>query len=153
MGISRLINKLFINAKNINSSQTPPGREKAAGAGSFARGRGEEKESERQTELEIINARLEKLEGDLEKAISGYKLTLINNNPDILPELIGGESIETLDASLLRARELTGRIKENLEKKAASQRTPAGAPSRIPPDTENMSSEEKIKYGLRSNFQ
>ena len=102
----------------------------------------------KQLEIEKINARLEKLEGDLEKAISGYKLMLIQNNPDILAELISGDSIETIDRSLSQARELTNRIKQNLEKRSASERIPAGAPARLPLDTNNLSSEEKIKYGL-----
>jgi hypothetical protein len=102
----------------------------------------------KQLEIEKINARLEKLEGDLEKAISGYKLMLIQNNPDILAELISGDSIETIDRSLSQARELTNSIKQNFEKSSASERIPAGAPARLPLDTNNLSSEEKIKYGL-----
>jgi hypothetical protein len=104
-------------------------------------------------EIELINARLGKLEGDLEKAVSGYKLLLIKNNPDILAEMITGRSIEEIDRSLTTARELTNRIRENLEKKTAAERIPGGAPPRSPPDTDNLSSSEKIRYGLKTNNQ
>ena len=102
----------------------------------------------KQLEIEKINARLEKLEGDLEKAISGYKLMLIQNNPDILAELISGDSIETIDRSLSQARELTDRIRVKLEEKTTAERIPVGAPSRTPPNLENLSSHENIRYGL-----
>jgi hypothetical protein len=98
--------------------------------------------------LELTNARLAKLEEDLEKAVAVYRQTLINRNPDILPELIGGESIEALDCSLLAARELTDKVYQQLEKKAHAEHIPGGAPVRTPPDTENLTSHEKIVYGL-----
>ena len=112
-------------------------------------------EVKHQTELEKINtllvqtsSRLTKLETDLEKATTGYRQMLISNNPDILPELIGGESIEALDRSLTTGRELTEKVKKQLEKQMAAERIPGGAPARTLPDTSNLSSHEKIVYGL-----
>jgi hypothetical protein len=98
--------------------------------------------------LKQFEIRLLKLEGNLDKAVSGYRLMLIKNNPDLLPELITGDSIERLDSSLLKARDLTVKIKEKLEIKAAAERIPEGSPVRTPPDTGSMSPEEKIRYGL-----
>jgi hypothetical protein len=119
-----------------------------------------EMEVHRKTELEKINTlliqtntRLTKLEADLEKATSGYRQMLISNNPDILPELIGGESIEALDSSLATGRELTEKVKKQLEKQMAAERIPGGAPARTPLDTSNLSSHEKIVYGLGTNNQ
>jgi hypothetical protein len=105
-------------------------------------------EVKEQTEIEQIKTRLAKLEGDLEKAISGYRLMLISQNPDILPELVQGESIEALERSLATARELTARMKQKLEQQMAAERIPAGAPARSTADPENLSSYEKIRYGL-----
>jgi hypothetical protein len=133
MTLSRLIN-IF---KKI-PSQSP-----------FRKGRRGEMEVPKQTELEIINARLEKLEGDLGKAITGYKLMLIKENPDILADLIRGESIEEIDRSLSQAKELTNRIRTKLEEKITAEKIPAGAPTRLPPDLDSLSSEEKIRYGLQ----
>jgi hypothetical protein len=100
--------------------------------------------------LNDIDARLQKLEGNLDKAITGYRLMLINNNPDILPELISGESIEGLDSSLLKAKELTIKIKDKLDSITTAERIPGGAPPRSPPNIDNLSSEEKIRYGLQN---
>jgi len=103
----------------------------------------------KQHELMEINARLEKLEGDLGKAITGYKLMLIKENPDILADLIRGESIEEIDRSLSQAKELTNSIRAKLEEKISAEKIPAGAPTRLPPDLNALSSEEKIRYGLK----
>jgi hypothetical protein len=138
----RLINKIFKN----NQTETQNSRVKIQKYNSKVKSL--EKEVEEQTELEVINNRLTKLEGDLEKAVSGYKQLLIGNNPDILPELIGGDSIEAIDRSLKTAKELTDRIREKLEQKTAAERIPSGAPPRAPPDITNLSSHEKIIYGL-----
>jgi hypothetical protein len=102
----------------------------------------------KQHELIEINARLEKLEGDLGKAITGYKLMLIKENPDILADLIRGESIEEIDRSLSQAKDLTNSIRAKLEEKISAEKIPAGAPTRLPPDLDTLSSEEKIRYGL-----
>jgi hypothetical protein len=103
----------------------------------------------KQHELMEINARLEKLEGDLEKAITGYKLMLIKENPDILADLIRGESVQEIDRSLSQAKELTNSIRAKLEEKISTEKIPAGAPTRLPPDLDTLSSEEKIRYGLK----
>jgi len=101
---------------------------------------------------ERINARLEKLEAELEKAVSGYRLLLIKENPDVLPELINGENIEALDRSLAAGRELTARVQQQIEKRLQAERIPNGAPVRTAPDAEGLSSYEKIRYGLDKKF-
>jgi hypothetical protein len=108
-------------------------------------------EAKKQTEIEIINVRLEKLEADLGKALSGYRTVLIKENPDILADLINGESIEALDRSLTAAMDITDKIKAKLEDQRAAERIPGGAPVRTAPDTETMSSHEKIIHGLEKN--
>ncbi len=136
MFLSRLIKKIFGN-KQRNPSVSP-----------FAKGRGWQQEVPEQTELESINARLTKLESDLEKAVTGYRQMLINNNPEILPEMIGGSNIDELDGSVKTARELTEKIKAKLEQKITAEKVPGGAPVRTLPDIGNLSSYEKIIYGL-----
>jgi hypothetical protein len=99
----------------------------------------------------VLNQRLAKLENDLSRAVSGYRLMLIKEYPDILPELIGGESIAGLDQSLETAQKLTARIKEQIAAKAAAERIPGGAPVRTPPDVESLDSHGKIILGLERN--
>jgi len=149
MWIKRLIKKIFKNNQRNAPSPLIPLPQGARKMGE----RG--KEVEKRTELEritqnqeTITKRLEKLEADLGKAIGGYRQALISQNPDILPELIGGSSIEDLDRSLVTAQDLTEKIKKKLEAKTAAEKVPGGAPARSPPDTANLSSHEKIVYGL-----
>lgn len=110
--------------------------------------------SSRLVELELSfkesGGRLEEVSGRLKKTVAGYKTLLATANPDVLPELLSGESLEELDMSLARARELTGRIKANLEEQARKGRVPAGAPARGPLDDSRLSSREKIVRGLEN---
>jgi hypothetical protein len=114
-------------------------------------GRGAE-EAERLAEvnrvLQETASRLERLEAELLKASSGYRQWLIEKNPDILPELIGGSSPEEMDRSLVAARDLTEKIKKKLEEEGRKEQSPAGAPVRSPPDVDGLSPSEKIREGL-----
>jgi hypothetical protein len=134
MWINQLINKVLKNNQG-----------KAEGSGNSA----PSTPSPEQILIKQMDLRLQKLEGSLDKAIAGYRLMLIKDNPDILPELIAGDTIEILDSSLHKARELTGKIKEKIEEKRTAERIPIGAPTRSLPDTDSLSPEEKIKYGLQ----
>ena len=93
--------------------------------------------------------RLAKLEDDLARATGGYRRLLLRENPDILPELVSGVTVEALDRSLEAAAALTARLKKKLEEKVAAIQAPAGAPARSPPDVENLTPGEKIRLGLR----
>jgi hypothetical protein len=84
----------------------------------------------------------------LKKAIDAYKTLLINSNPEIVPELISGDNLEDLDNSLTRARELTGKIKNNLATHSQHTRIPAGAPERGAEDISGLSAREKISRGI-----
>jgi hypothetical protein len=100
--------------------------------------------------LRKTSERLARLEAELSKATAGYRSMLINQNPEILPELINGENTEALDRSLITAKELTEKVRQQIEKKTNAERIPGGAPVRAAPDTESMNSLEKIIYGLGS---
>jgi hypothetical protein len=107
---------------------------------------------ERISQLEKIaaegNELLFRKEKDLRQAVGKYRTTLEKENPDILPELIGGESVEELDGSLEKAKVLTDKVKKGLEEKAKEIHIPTGAPERASMDIESLSSTEKIKEGL-----
>lgn len=81
----------------------------------------------------------------LRAATQAYLRLVVATNPEVPPELIQGESIEEIEHSLSRARELVRHIKEGL---ARSEHIPAGAPERGAPDIDALSPIEKIKYGL-----
>jgi hypothetical protein len=84
----------------------------------------------------------------LKGAIAGYKALIIAANPDVLPELISGESIEALNLSMTKGKELTGKVKTNLEAQAQKTRVPAGAPVWGPEDVSGLSAREKINRGV-----
>jgi hypothetical protein len=88
------------------------------------------------------------LEGGLQKATRSYKNVLAAANPDILPDLLNGDSIEALDSSLARAKELIGRVRSHLEAQARDRRIPAGAPQRRIGDVSGLAPGDKIREGL-----
>jgi hypothetical protein len=102
------------------------------------------------------NSRADHLAGNLKTVFNGYKSLMVQSNPDVPAELLTGETIEALDGSLAKARELINRVKTRLETQkaaaeaaaAAAARVPAGAPLRGTADTTGLSSREKINLGV-----
>jgi len=89
-----------------------------------------------------------KLDGSLKQAVISYRTLITKANPDVLPEMLTGESVEELDSSLGKARELISKIKNGLQTQSQAARVPAGAPQRGAPDMSGLSSREKIRLGL-----
>ena len=84
----------------------------------------------------------------LSQAVASYKTLLAQANPEVLVELIAGDSIEAINQSLQAAKDLVGRVKKTIVAAAAATRVPAGAPQRVKPDVSALSAREKIHYGL-----
>lgn len=106
----------------------------------------------RVTELEQIAAGLdEKLTkaGDaLSQAIASYRALVTESNPDIIQELITGDSIEEINESLEKGKTLIVKVRKGLEEENATIRVPAGAPQRTPLDLSILSPREKIQYAI-----
>jgi hypothetical protein len=96
----------------------------------------------------FIAEQLVKMDERFKMALTGYKALIVAANPDVLPELISGETIEALDNSLANGKELTNKVKTNLEAQGQKKRIPAGAPARGPEDTSGLSAREKISRGI-----
>jgi hypothetical protein len=94
------------------------------------------------------SVRLNEMESGLKKTVAGYTALVLQSYPEILPELITGDTMEALDTSLSRAKNLTDKIRDNLKSQISNVRVPAGAPARGPEDLSGLSSGEKIKRGL-----
>jgi hypothetical protein len=119
-------------------------------------------ESDYQTRLDQAQTRIQELERliansdqlvlrkelELKQAVSIYRTTLAKENPDILPELLCGETIEALDMSLAKAKQLTEKVKASLEEKSHEIHIPTGSPERALLDISSLSSTEKIKEGI-----
>ena len=84
----------------------------------------------------------------LSQAIASYKALAIKSNPGVIEELISGDNIEEIDASLEKAETLIVRVKKGLEEEVAATRIPAGSPQRTPPDLSVLSPREKIQYAI-----
>ena len=111
--------------------------------------------AQRDEEVAQANARVSELEqavdgldSKLAEAVSSYRSLAVETNPTVLGELITGDTVEDINASLEKAKTLVSRVKEGLEAEIASARVPAGAPERAPINLEALSPREKIEYAI-----
>ena len=102
--------------------------------------------AESQTQ-ELILA-LQKGKDELESAVGAYKDVVLKANPLIPTDMLQGLSIDEVNASLEKATNLVGQIKQGLEKEGNAEKIPPGAPQRPGPDLSSMTTKEKINYGL-----
>jgi hypothetical protein len=70
-------------------------------------------------------------------------------NPTIPQDIIVGETIEEIDASIEKGKALVASVKQYLESEASAAKVPAGAPTRSTIALEGMSPKEKIAYGIQ----
>ena len=92
--------------------------------------------------------RLAAVSCSLAEAVEGYRALLVKAHPEVLEELITGDSIESINESLAKARALVSRVKEGLEAEITLARFPVGTPERSSPDLSALSPREKIQYAL-----
>jgi hypothetical protein len=97
--------------------------------------------------LGVSEERLGAVSDELAKTVSGYRSLVVQSNPDVLEEMITGDSVAAVELSLKSARELISRVKNGIEAEISAARVPAGAPPRgsivLP-----LSSREKIQQGM-----
>jgi len=95
-----------------------------------------------------MEERLSTLDNSLAEAVASYKAALIQANPEILEELISGDTIQAVNDSLSQAEALVSRVRQGLEVEISSARIPAGAPERTSPDLSALSPREKIQQAI-----
>ena len=100
-------------------------------------------------ELDSINSQLSASNSDMGDAVGKYREALLEANPGIPPELLGGSSIAELDEALAKARVVVEKVKAEMGNLAKEATVPAGAPARGEPSTEGMTPKEKIAYGIQ----
>lgn len=88
------------------------------------------------------------VEEKLKAVLESYRALVRRTNPEILPEMISGESPEEIEQSLAKARELVERLKTRLEEKAKEVQVPVGSTARDV-GGEMLTPEEKIRRGIR----
>ena len=92
------------------------------------------------------------LKGSLSGAVAKYRAALLATAPEIPAELVKGESIDEIDASLEQARSIVSKVRQQLEADAEANKVPTGAPERTPQDLSALSPAEKIAYALRKSL-
>ena len=104
------------------------------------------------TELEqaIVGSdeKLDAVKNSLAEAVASYKATVAQANPEVLEELITGDTIESINESLREAKTLISKVRGGLEAEITSAKVPAGAPERKPLDLSALSPREKIQYAI-----
>jgi hypothetical protein len=87
----------------------------------------------------------------LSGAVAKYRAAVVASAPGIPQELVKGESLDEIDASLEVARGIVSKVRQQLEVEAEANKVPAGAPPRMPQDLSALSPAEKIAYALRKS--
>jgi uncharacterized phage infection (PIP) family protein YhgE len=101
-----------------------------------------------QVELSAVQTEKDDLHARLQAAVGKYREALLTAAPEVVSEMVGGESIEEVDATMERARQTVLQVRERLESQAQVGRVPTGSPPRTAPDLSALSPIEKIRLGL-----
>jgi len=99
------------------------------------------------TTLDAGEKDIKRLENSLREAVAGYRDLVLAANPGLPEELIKGESIKQIQASLEYARSIAGRIRQEMESEYARHQLPSGAPLRSS-ESAPLSAREKIQYAM-----
>ena len=95
-----------------------------------------------------METRLTALNDSLSRAVASYKTVVIRANPEVIEELISGNTIASIDESLVKAKELVSRVRRGVESEISLSKVPAGAPERTSHDLSTLSPREKIQYAM-----
>ena len=88
------------------------------------------------------------LRESLAGAVLKYRSAVLETAPGVPEELVTGETVDEIDASLTRARDMVSRVRQELEARAAEDSVPTGSPPRQPVDLAALSPAAKIQHAL-----
>jgi hypothetical protein len=94
------------------------------------------------------NSELTTLKEALADAVARYRAILLVTSPGVPEELLAGETVEEIDASLEQAQRIVSKVQLQLDNDVALRGIPAGAPPRMPADLSSLSPEAKIAHAL-----
>ena len=83
-----------------------------------------------------------------DEAVSKYLGMAKASNSQVPGDMISGETIEEIDASVEKGKGLVAAVKKTLGSEAAAAKVPAGAPTRGE-STEGMTNKEMIAAGIK----
>jgi len=104
--------------------------------------------SEAQQGSEAAAAELAQVKEAHAQAVAKYLDVVRLANSTIPQDIITGDTIEDIDASLEKAQAIAGAVKATLEAQAKESKVPAGAPPRGEISVEGLSPREKIAAGI-----
>ena len=84
-----------------------------------------------------------------DQAVAKYLGAVRLANPTIPQDIIAGDTIEDIDASVAKATAMAESVKKTLEAQAKEAKVPAGAPPRGEISLEGLSPREKIAAGIQ----
>ena len=105
--------------------------------------------SQEQSERELALAELGATREANTAAVARYLDAVKAANPTIPQDVIAGDTIEDIDASLAQATAIGERVRARLENEVKGTKVPAGAPARTGIDIEGLSPREKIAAGIQ----
>jgi len=84
-----------------------------------------------------------------DQAVTRYLGMAKASNPQVPQDIITGETIAEIDASVEKGKGLVASVKKTLESETAAAKVPAGAPTRGAISLEGMSPKDKIAAGIQ----
>ena len=104
--------------------------------------------AEREQAVAESEEKLTTISNSLAETVASYRALVVESHPEVLEELVTGDSVEAINESLNKATTLVGKVRQGLEAEITLAKVPAGAPERTSPDLSALSPREKIQYGL-----
>jgi chromosome segregation ATPase len=108
----------------------------------------EERASAGQERVVGLEGELSTARAQVREAAVRYREALLSASPEVPADMVTGESVEEVEASLAAARQTVAQVRQHLESQAQAGRVPAGAPPRSGADLSALTPEEKIRAGL-----
>lgn len=104
-------------------------------------------------ELAAAQRELAAQRAETRSALARYREAVLAAEPELPPELVVGETLEEVEASLAAARRTVAQVRERIDAERASSAGldrgfPVGAPARGGARGTGMTPAEKIAYGL-----
>ena len=80
--------------------------------------------------------------------LTAVRELVLRAHPDVVPELIGGDSIDAVLASVEPAQAAYRRLAEAIGQSSPAPSVPAGGQRPVPVDPDRLPASEKIRRGL-----
>jgi len=109
--------------------------------------------SEARKSVESLRAEGAAISEARDQAVSKYLNMAKALNPAIPEDIISGETIEEIDASVDKGKAIVEAVKKAMESEAKEAKVPAGAPTRGSINLDGLSPREKIALGIQQGSQ